>query len=160
MRRLRPKRVRQTAREGNRDADDVLCDRAGPDAARAGDHDRARQQLRKHQTADADRGTLHPPQSRQRPKHIAIDERRERDVGLWQQTTERVAVPGFEEGVLRKLLPELVDEASRHDPNRGGTDDADEHVHRRRNVPDRPPLLNISFTSPMTIVLSTALTMS
>jgi hypothetical protein len=80
----------------------------------------------REQAADADGGTLHPRETGGRREDVAIDERRERDVGVGQQTPERVAIPGFGEGVLRKVAAELVDEVPRHDPRRRGTDYADQ----------------------------------
>ena len=103
---------------------------ARADAAGAGDHDGAREQLGKHQAADADRRALHPPQARRRRKYVAIDKRRERDVGLRQQPPQRVAIPGVEECVLRKIAAELVDEMARHHPGGRGADHGDEDVHR------------------------------
>jgi hypothetical protein len=61
----------------------VLGDRPGADAARAGDHDRAREQLGKHQAADADRRALHPSQ-RDADGKTRDRSTRERHVGLWQ----------------------------------------------------------------------------
>ena len=158
---LRAERDRQPPREGDRHADDVLGDGLRADAARAGDDDAAGEKLGEHQAADANRGALHPLQTRRRWKDVAVDERCERDVGLGQQPPNGVAVPGVEEGVLRKIASQLIDEVPRQDPDRGRADHADQDLHRRRRkVPLLPPLLNISRMSPITMRLSTAFTMS
>ena len=115
---LRAHRRGQPARQGDGDADHVLGNRPGPDAARAGHDHRAGEQLGEHQAADADRRTLHPAQARGRRENVAIDERRERDVGVRQQPAERVAIPGLEKRVLRKVAAELIDEVTRQDPDR------------------------------------------
>ena len=63
----------------------VLGDRAGANAARAGEDDRARDQFGGENVADARRRRLHPSQPRERRHDVAIDERREGDVRVRQR---------------------------------------------------------------------------
>ena len=65
-----------------------------------------------------DRRALHPAQPRRRRKDVAIDERRERDVRLGQQTPQRLAIPGVEERVLRKVGAQPIDEIAAASPTR------------------------------------------
>ena len=43
---------------------------------------------------------------------------RERDFSLGQQTPKRLAIPGVQKVCVRKGLPQIVDEAPRHHPDR------------------------------------------
>ena len=119
----------ELSRQRDRDAEHVLGNRARPNAARARDHDLAGEQFRKHQAADADRRALHPAQPPERREDVAIDERREGDVGVGKKTTQRLPIPAVEKRVLRKVAPKLIDVAPRHDPGRRRADDADDDDH-------------------------------
>ena len=137
MRRLCADRSRQAARQRDGHADDVLRYRARPDAAGAGHDDAARDELGEHQAADADGGTLDPPQPRGGWKDVAIHERRERDVGIGQVSANRAAVPRLQNPVLGKVAPDPVDERLRDDPDRSRTDNANQNVHHLERAQGR-----------------------
>ena len=107
---------RQQPRERDRHAEHVLGDRARADAARAREDDRARQQLGKHQAADADRRALHPAQARADAKRSRSTNGVKATSASRQQAAQRVAIPGVEERVLRKVGAELIDEARAASP--------------------------------------------
>ena len=71
-----------------------------------------------------------------------------------------VAGGGVDERQVGERLPEPIDLAGRQRPDRIGVDGRDDLHRFRRHSPDRPPRFSISRISPITIVLSAALTMS
>ncbi len=116
--------------------------------------------LRKQEAGDARRRALDPPQARGRRELVGLHLRQERDVGVREFAEAVVAGGGVDDRQVRERLPEPVDLAGRQRPDRVGIDRRDDLHRPRRHSPDRPPRFSISRISPITIVLSAALTMS
>ena len=158
--RLTPKDKRQQPRKRDSDADDVFGDCARPDAASARDHDRARDQFGTQHPSDTCRRALHPLQTREGCKRRAIDGGGKGNVGIGQKREQRIGVPGVVDGVVRKFTPQDIHEGARQRPGWTGTEDRDENIQSLWYTPERPPALYIKRTSPITMRLSTAFTMS
>ena len=108
-RRLAAERMRQPAKERQRDREDVLGDRAGRHAPRVRQDDRTGDHLRKQHPADAGRRTVEPPQAFRGRQLRAGNLAREDDLGLGVERLRLVVAAGVEEGVGGKPLAQAID---------------------------------------------------
>jgi hypothetical protein len=156
---LIPDRDVQVTEQRERHRDHVLGDRVGGEAPRVRERHRAVDHRRKQHRSDAGRRAVDPPQPRRGRQVFGADLRRKCDLGVADHSERCLVVRGVAELVCRELAAERLHVLHRDVPHHERAVDGDEDDHAR-NSPLRPPRFSTRRMSPITMALSTALTMS